>query len=90
MSVPYIQEVVATGASVLAIREIPTERFEPLIGTTEAAKLLHIHPKTLQRMARLSGIPGHQIGRQWRFRASELDAWLRNAVSSPVPLVPLK
>lgn len=63
-------------------REIATASFEPLIGTIEAASLLHIHPKTLQRMARLLVIPGHQIGRQWRFRPSELDAWLNNAVSS--------
>ena len=75
------QNVGGTGASVLA-REIATERFEPLIGTTEAANLLQIHPKTLQRMARLCLIPGHQIGKQWRFRASELDGWLRAGLSS--------
>ena len=74
----------------LFMREIPTERFEPLIGSTEASKLLHIHPKTLQRMARQLAIPGHQIGRQWLFRASELDTWLANKLSSSVPLVPLK
>lgn len=50
-----------SGASVHT-REIAIGRFEPLIGTTEAAKLLDIHPKTLQRMARAHVIPGHQIG----------------------------
>jgi len=59
-------------------------------GKARPWRLLHIHPKTLQRMARLLAIPGHQIGKQWRFRASELDSWLKSAVSSQVPFVPLK
>ena len=65
-----------------------TATFEPLIGTTDAAKLLGIHPKTLQRFARLLKIPGHQIGKSWRFRASELDTWLRTGINSKPPLVP--
>src|SRR5262249_8817520 len=50
--------------------------FEPLLDSTEAASLLRIHPKTLQRMARNGEIAGIQIGRLWRFRASELNSWL--------------
>jgi helix-turn-helix protein len=33
--------------------------FEPLLGSDEAAQLLKIHPKTLQRMARQRQIPGN-------------------------------
>jgi excisionase family DNA binding protein len=50
--------------------------FEPLLDSTEAAALLRIHPKTLQRMARDGEIAGIQIGRLWRFRASVLNSWL--------------
>jgi excisionase family DNA binding protein len=50
--------------------------FEPLLDSTEAASLLRIHPKTLQRMARNGEIDGIQIGRLWRFRASVLNSWL--------------
>jgi excisionase family DNA binding protein len=50
--------------------------FEPLLDSAEAASLLRIHPKTLQRMARNGEIAGIQIGRLWRFRASVLDSWL--------------
>ena len=50
--------------------------FEPLLDTTEAAALLRIHPKTLQRLARSGEIAGIQIGRLWRFRASTLNRWL--------------
>jgi len=50
--------------------------FEPLLDSAEAASLLRIHPKTLQRMARNGEIAGAQIGRLWRFRASVLNSWL--------------
>ncbi|MCU1242848.1 MAG: hypothetical protein JWO71_3574 [Candidatus Acidoferrum typicum] len=50
--------------------------FEPLLDSAEAASLLRIHPKTLQRMARNGEIAGIQIGRLWRFRASVLNSWL--------------
>jgi excisionase family DNA binding protein len=52
--------------------------FERLLDSLEAASLLRIHPKTLQRMARNGEIDGIQIGRLWRFRASVLNSWLAN------------
>lgn len=58
-------------------RTNPIDRsFEPLLDSTEAAALLRIHPKTLQRMARNGQIAGIQIGRLWRFRTSVLNSWL--------------
>ena len=58
------------------------QAFEPLIGSTEAAKLLgNIHVKTLQRYARQGSLPGYQIGGHWFFRTSELDAWLQTRIS---------
>jgi excisionase family DNA binding protein len=57
--------------------------FEPLISSSEAARLLgNIHVKTLQRYARRGGLPGYQIGGHWFFRASELDSWLRSRLNS--------
>jgi excisionase family DNA binding protein len=50
--------------------------FEPLLDSTEAAALLKIHPKTLQKMARKGEMAAIQIGRLWRFRASTLNNWL--------------
>jgi len=51
--------------------------FEPLLDSDEAARLLRIHPKTLQRMARSRQIHGIQVGKLWRFRASDLELWLK-------------
>src|SRR5579863_2182895 len=56
--------------------------FEPMLNTEEAAALLQIHPKTLQRMARQGSVPAFRIGDLWRFRASALDEWLRSGVCS--------
>jgi excisionase family DNA binding protein len=50
--------------------------FEPLLDSVEAAALLRIHPKTLQKKARHGVIPGRHIGKCWRFRVSDLNEWL--------------
>jgi excisionase family DNA binding protein len=64
------------------------DNFEPLLDSTQAAILLNIHPKTLQKMARAGTIPAYRLGDLWRFRASTLDSWLGSVVSSTQPLVP--
>lgn len=52
--------------------------YEPLMSDAEAAQFLGgLHPKTVQRMARRGELPAYRIGRYWRFRASELDQWLK-------------
>ena len=57
----------------------PQQAFEPLLDSEEAAALLKIHPKTLQKMARNGEISGMQVGKLWRFRASTLNQWLEEA-----------
>ncbi len=47
--------------------------FEPLLDGEEAAALLKIHPKTLQKLARQGKVTAIQVGKLWRFRASALD-----------------
>ena len=59
--------------------------FERLLDSLEAASLLRIHPKTLQRMARNGEIAGVQIGRLWRFRASVLNSWLTDKSRAKTP-----
>jgi excisionase family DNA binding protein len=54
---------------------VQNRAFEPLLDSTEAAQLLRIHPKTLQRMARKREVPAIQIGKLWRFSTSALLLW---------------
>lgn len=66
-----------------SVYESTSNIFEPLLNVEEAAQLLGgIHPKTLQRQARLGVVPGYQVSRSWYFRASELDRYLRSTVAS--------
>jgi len=59
-------------------------KFEPLLDDNQASALLGgIHVKTLQRLARTGNVPAYRVGRFWRYRASELDSWLRSKVNSP-------
>ena len=50
--------------------EVLEMAFEPLLTAEEAAAYLRIHPKTLQKMARLCQVPSIRIGKYWRFRLS--------------------
>jgi excisionase family DNA binding protein len=52
-----------------------------LLDSSEAAVLLKIHPKTLQKLARNGEIAAIQIGKLWRFRASALNEWLEKIAS---------
>ncbi|PYP92023.1 MAG: hypothetical protein DMG65_05230 [Candidatus Angelobacter sp. Gp1-AA117] len=54
--------------------------FEPLLDSEDAARLLRIHPKTLQKMARNGEIQAVKIGKLWRFRASHLNAWINTRI----------
>jgi excisionase family DNA binding protein len=66
----------------MLIAQPTPSQFEPLIDDQQAASLLgNIHPKTLQRMARRGQVPAYRVGRYWRYRASELDAWLTEVKS---------
>ena len=66
--------------------ELQAWNLPPFLTTEEGACYLRIHPRTLSRMARAGEIPGLQIGRQWRFRRSDLDAWVDSKISSAAKL----
>jgi excisionase family DNA binding protein len=74
-----MSEVVSKPARNMQVREMT---FEQLLDSDEAAALLKIHPKTLQKMARSGEITGVQIGKLWRFRASVLNEWLAHKMAS--------
>ncbi len=62
-------------------RAVPTvhiagKEIEILLDSQEAATVLGIHPRTLQRMAQRGEIASVQVGKLWRFRGSSLAAWI--------------
>jgi excisionase family DNA binding protein len=60
---------------------IRTEVVEFLLTSTEAARLLRLHSKTVQELAHDGKLPGFQIGRCWRFRRSDLAIWIQEKVN---------
>ena len=55
---------------------------ERLIDSEEAAAIIGIHPKTLQKMARRGQIRGVHVGKLWRFRASTIEEWIARELAS--------
>jgi excisionase family DNA binding protein len=59
-----------------------TTRTEQLLDSHEAAALLKVHPRTLQRLAQRGEIAGVQVGKLWRFRASSISDWIDQRLAS--------
>ena len=47
-----------------------------LLTLPEAAALLHVSTRTLQRMIRRNELPAFKVGGQWRVRESQLSRWI--------------
>lgn len=65
-------------------KPVASETFvpEPLLDSDQAAAIMRIHPKTLQRYARQGIVRGFQLGSMWRFRASDIDRWIAEQLAS--------
>lgn len=44
--------------------------------TAEVLGYLRINPRTIYRLIRRGELPAVRVGHQWRFRRSDLEAWL--------------
>lgn len=49
---------------------------ESWIGIEEIASHLDMKPSTVRTWAKSGKIPSKKIGRHWKFRVSEVDAWV--------------
>lgn len=53
------------------------------INIDETAEYLGVKPGTIRDWIRKEkGIPAHKIGKQWKFKCSELDAWVQSGKSA--------
>lgn len=53
---------------------------DPLLDSKQAAAILKIHPKVLERMAKRGEILALKVGKFWRYRESDLEAWINSQV----------
>lgn len=50
-----------------------------------AAEYLGVSQDTIRNwIKKESGIPAHKIGKQWKFKKSELDQWIKSGKSANV------
>lgn len=48
----------------------------PFLTTDEVLEYLKVNARTVYRLIKAGQLPAIRIGRQWRVRRSDLDAWL--------------
>jgi excisionase family DNA binding protein len=53
---------------------LPTD--EVFLTTEEVLEYLHVNLRTVYRLIKAGKIPAVRVGRQWRFRKRDIDAWL--------------
>jgi excisionase family DNA binding protein len=50
---------------------------EPFLTVEEVAAYLRVDRYTIYRLVSKGKIPGFKVGRQWRFKPSVLERWLK-------------
>src|SRR6202008_2745032 len=69
---------------------------ETFLTTEEVLEYLQVNLRTIYRLIKAGKIPAVRVGRQWRFRKRDIDAWLDSQrpgasapVATPPPAVPV-
>lgn len=55
---------------------------ERWLGLEEIAKHLGVSKETIRSWIRKESIPYHKVGRQYKFKASEVDQWVESGASA--------
>src|SRR5437870_10297747 len=68
---------------------------ETFLTTEEVLEYLQVNLRTVYRLIKAGKIPAVRVGRQWRFRKRDIDAWLdsqrpRGSTARPAPTVPVR
>ena len=58
------------------------ENNETWIGIEEAAEYMDVTKDTVRNWIKRTDIPAHKIGKLWKFKKSELDAWIKSGRSA--------
>lgn len=60
------------------------EQEDKWVGIEEAADYLGVNKDSIRNWIKKadSGIPAHKIGKQWKFKKTELDAWVKSGKSA--------
>ena len=56
---------------------------EVILTLPEVAEYLKLNPKTIYRLAQRGDLPGFKAGASWRFKLSDIEAWIENNMNTP-------
>ncbi|MCG8406562.1 MAG: helix-turn-helix domain-containing protein [Phycisphaerales bacterium] len=62
---------------------MPIKENHEFMTLAEAAEMLRLSSNTVYKLCRSGELPSKQIGRQWRIRAADLEAWLAQSHQDP-------
>ena len=61
---------------------------EGFLTTEEVLEYLQVNLRTVYRLIKAGKIPAVRVGRQWRFRKRDIDAWLESQRPRNIRLAP--
>ena len=50
-----------------------------LLTLSEVSTFLKVPKSTIYKLARERRLPGHKVGKHWRFVREEIESWVQNA-----------
>jgi excisionase family DNA binding protein len=58
---------------------------EAWVGADEVARHLDVAKDTIYRWIETRALPAHRVGRLWKFKLSEVDAWVERGGAGDEP-----
>jgi excisionase family DNA binding protein len=50
---------------------------DDILDADQVGQVLHVHPRTVIRLANQAKLPGFKVGDQWRFRREAIEQYIR-------------
>lgn len=66
----------------VSLMETPNTELERWLNLEEISQYLGVSKDTIRLWIRKGTIPGHKVGRQYKFKVSEVDAWITSGQSA--------
>jgi excisionase family DNA binding protein len=57
---------------------------EPALTVRQVAAYLNVAPKLVYRLAQARDLPGFKVAGTWRFKRSDIDAWIEEQKRRPI------
>lgn len=58
------------------------QKNEPWVSLEDVSEYLGVNKDTIRNWIKKTDIPAHKIGRQWKFKLSEVDEWVKSGNSA--------